>query len=438
MEFTLVLVLLFFGILLGGLCGWLLSRVRISDDFLAKTTVEKEYVLRQLYQTAADDLEKIKNQLELKEEKLRASLQDLAAAEQQLIHFGERLEKQQQETEKLQEKFSTEFENLANRLLEEKSEKFSQQNRKQIGELLNPLKEKIEGFEKKLTEVYQSEAKDRSALQGEIKVLMELNQKISSEANELTKALKGDTKKQGNWGEMILERVLERSGLVKGQEFELQYADTTDDGRRIQPDVIVHLPDKKHVIIDAKVSLIAYERLVNAPGEAEQKQALKAHLDSVRQHIKGLAEKNYPAARKLNCPDFVLMFLPVESSFSAAVQGDNDLFAYAWDQRIVLVSPSTLLASLRTIAATWKQEKQTRHALEIARQAGSLYDKFVGFVEDMKKIETGIEQLEKSYQSAMNKLQYGSGNLIRRAENIRGLGIKTAKRLPAEAGDEQE
>ena len=438
MEFTLVLVLLFFGILLGGLCGWLLSRVRISDDFLAKTTVEKEYVLRQLYQTAADDLEKIKNQLELKEEKLRASLQDLAAAEQQLIHFGERLEKQQQETEKLQEKFSTEFENLANRLLEEKSEKFSQQNRKQIGELLNPLKEKIEGFEKKVTEVYQSEAKDRSALQGEIKVLMELNQKISSEANELTKALKGDTKKQGNWGEMILERVLERSGLVKGQEFELQYADTTDDGRRIQPDVIVHLPDKKHVIIDAKVSLIAYERLVNAPGEAEQKQALKAHLDSVRQHIKGLAEKNYPAARKLNCPDFVLMFLPVESSFSAAVQGDNDLFAYAWDQRIVLVSPSTLLASLRTIAATWKQEKQTRHALEIARQAGSLYDKFVGFVEDMKKIETGIEQLEKSYQSAMNKLQYGSGNLIRRAENIRGLGIKTAKRLPAEAGDEQE
>ena len=438
MEFTLVLVLLFFGILLGGLCGWLLSRVRISDDFLAKTTVEKEYVLRQLYQTAADDLEKIKNQLELKEEKLRASLQDLAAAEQQLIHFGERLEKQQQETEKLQEKFSTEFENLANRLLEEKSEKFSQQNRKQIGELLNPLKEKIEGFEKKVTEVYQSEAKDRSALQGEIKVLMELNQKISSEANELTKALKGDTKKQGNWGEMILERVLERSGLVKGQEFELQYADTTDDGRRIQPDVIVHLPDKKHVIIDAKVSLIAYERLVNAPGEAEQKQALKAHLDSVRQHIKGLAEKNYPAARKLNCPDFVLMFLPVESSFSAAVQGDNDLFAYAWDQRIVLVSPSTLLASLRTIAAPWKQEKQTRHALEIARQAGSLYDKFVGFVEDMKKIETGIEQLEKSYQSAMNKLQYGSGNLIRRAENIRGLGIKTAKRLPAEAGDEQE
>ncbi|HMR42879.1 MAG TPA: DNA recombination protein RmuC [Saprospiraceae bacterium] len=438
MEFTLVLVLLFFGILLGGLCGWLLSRVRISDDFLAKTTVEKEYVLRQLYQTAADDLEKIKNQLELKEEKLRASLQDLAAAEQQLIHFGERLEKQQQETEKLQEKFSTEFENLANRLLEEKSEKFSQQNRKQIGELLNPLKEKIEGFEKEVTEVYQSEAKDRSALQGEIKVLMELNQKISSEANELTKALKGDTKKQGNWGEMILERVLERSGLVKGQEFELQYADTTDDGRRIQPDVIVHLPDKKHVIMDAKVSLIAYERLVNAPGEAEQKQALKAHLDSVRQHIKGLAEKNYPAARKLNCPDFVLMFLPVESSFSAAVQGDNDLFAYAWDQRIVLVSPSTLLASLRTIAATWKQEKQTRHALEIARQAGSLYDKFVGFVEDMKKIETGIEQLEKSYQSAMNKLQYGSGNLIRRAENIRGLGIKTAKRLPAEAGDEQE
>jgi len=437
-EFTLVLVLLFFGILLGGLCGWLLSRVRVAGDFLSKTTVEKEYVHRQLYQAAADDLEKIKNQLELKEEKLRASLQDLAAAEQQLIHFGERLEKQQQETEKLQEKFSTEFENLANRLLEEKSEKFSRQNRKQIGELLDPLKEKIDGFEKKVNYVYQTEAKERSALQGEIKVLMELNQKISSEANELTKALKGDTKKQGNWGEMILERVLERSGLVKGQEFELQYADTTDDGRRIQPDVIVHLPDKKHVIIDAKVSLIAYERLVNAPGEAEQKQALKAHLDSVRQHIKGLAEKNYPAARKLNCPDFVLMFLPVESSFSAAVQGDNDLFAYAWDQRIVLVSPSTLLASLRTIAATWKQEKQTRHALEIARQAGSLYDKFVGFVEDMKKIESGIEQLEKSYQSAMNKLQYGSGNLIRRAENIRGLGIKTAKRLPAEAGDEQE
>lgn len=243
--------------------------------------------------------------------------------------------------------------------------------------------------------------------------------------------MKGDVKKQGNWGEVVLERILERSGLNEGEQgYRKQFSDSTEDGKRIQPDIVINLPDNKHIIIDAKVSLLAYERAVNAADEKERLQAVKEHLLSLKTHIKGLSEKHYQTARQLNSPDFVLLFIPVESSFGLAVQEDQELFSFAWDQKVVLVSPSTLLATLRTIASVWQQENQTRNAIEIARQGGALYDKFVGFVADLEKIGKNISATQNSYTDAMNKLQTGSGNLIGKVENLRKLGAKTTKELP--------
>jgi DNA recombination protein RmuC len=264
-----------------------------------------------------------------------------------------------------------------------------------------------------------------------------LNSKISEEANNLTKALKGDVKKQGNWGEVVLERILERSGLNEGtQGYEKQYSDTSEDGRRIQPDIVINLPDNKHIIVDSKVSLIAYEKAVNADTEEERAKHVKDHILSLKTHCKGLSEKHYQSARNLNSPDFVLLFIPIESSFSIAIQEDQDIFSYAWDLKVVLVSPSTLLATLRTIASIWQQENQTRNAMEIARQGGALYDKFVGFIADMERIGKGISATQNTYNDAMNKLHTGSGNLISRVESIKKLGAKTAKELPKMMLDE--
>jgi DNA recombination protein RmuC len=269
--------------------------------------------------------------------------------------------------------------------------------------------------------------------------LFDLNSKISEEANNLTKALKGDVKKQGNWGEVVLERILERSGLNEGAGgYQKQFSDNSEDGKRILPDVVINLPDNKHIIIDSKVSLVAYERTVNANSEAERSIFLKEHLFSIKTHIKGLSAKHYQTAPKLNSPDFVLLFMPIESSFGMAVQEDQDLFSFAWDLKVVLVSPSTLLATLRTIASIWQQENQTRNAIEIARQGGALYDKFVAFVLDLENIGRNLATTQKTYDSALNKLQTGSGNLIRRAENIKQLGAKTTKHLPHQFIDEND
>jgi len=257
----------------------------------------------------------------------------------------------------------------------------------------------------------------------------------------LAKALKGDNKKQGNWGEIILEKVLERSGLVKGQEYETQFSTNNEQGKRIQPDAVIFLPDNKHIIVDSKVSLIAYEAFVNAASDEEKDKYIKLHLESVRNHVKELSEKDYQTSADFNTPDFVLLFIPIESSFSVAVQADQEIFNYAWDRKIVIVSPSTLLATLRTIASVWKQERQTKNALDIARQSGNLYDKFVGFVEDLEKIGKSIDTSKSSYESAFNKLKTGSGNLIKRAEDIKKLGAKSTKNLPdklIESDSEQE
>lgn len=341
----------------------------------------------------------------------------------------EKIAEQKSEIEKLQEKFSKDFELVAARILDEKTKKFTEINRSNMDILLNPLKENIKAFEDKVEKVYKSESDERNILKGEISKLVELNRQISEEAHNLTRALKSDSKKQGNWGEIVLDRILEASGLVKGESYTKQISYSNDQGERLQPDVVVNLPDNKHIVVDSKVSLIAYERFINCDTEEERSAFTKDHISSIKAHIKNLCGKNYCDLYGINTPDFVLLFIPVESSFSLAVQHDTDLFEFAWTRRVVIVTPSTLLATLKTIASIWKQEQQTRNAIEIAMKAGALYDKFVGFINDMKKIGDSLDKAKDSYSEAFGKLSSGNGNLIIRVENLKKLGAKTSKNI---------
>ena len=424
------------GLLVGFTGGYLIVNLKMKSSENKHLETQNEYgrTQAQLEERAnylQTEKERLANQLEEVKLQKEQQMQRLTKAEVEFANLREKLATQKQEMEDLQKKFTTEFENIANKILEKNSEKFTATNQKNMGDVLNPLKEKIELFEKKVEDTYKQGLKDQTDLRAELKKLFDLNSKISEEANNLTKALKGDVKKQGNWGEVVLERILERSGLNEGtQGYEKQYSDTSEDGKRILPDIVINLPDNKHIIVDSKVSLIAYERAVNADTEEERVKHVKDHILSLKAHCKGLSEKHYQSARNLNSPDFVLLFIPIESSFSIAIQEDQDIFSYAWDLKVVLVSPSTLLATLRTIASIWQQENQTRNAIEIARQGGALYDKFVGFIADMEKIGKGIITTQNNYNDAMNKLQTGSGNLIGRVENIKKLGAKTNKELP--------
>ena len=388
---------------------------------IATTTLSiKQDENLQLKEELARNLEKINE--------LIASNASFGTANTNLL---EKIEEQKKETKELQKRLTTEFENIAGRILKNRSDEFSVTNTKALNELLHPLKERIVSFEKKVDETYDKELRDRISIREEVKKLTELNTRVSVEANNLTKALKGDVKKQGNWGEIILERVLERSGLVRGQEYEREEVVEGADKSVQRPDVIVHLPDNKHIVIDSKVSLVAYERYINAETDEIQAIAIKEHIASIRSHIKLLSDKNYFNATQLNSPDFVLMFIPVEASFSIAVQADADLFSFAWDKKIVIVSPTTLLATLRTISSIWKQENQTRNAQEIARLSGTLYDKFIGFAEDMSKIKLNIDKASGAYDDALRKMKDGNGNIIRTAEKIKELGAKTGnKSLP--------
>ncbi|HTK18981.1 MAG TPA: DNA recombination protein RmuC [Mucilaginibacter sp.] len=360
---------------------------------------------------------------------LLAEKNRMAKAEEAFKAQRERLSEQERSIQEIQQKFQLEFQNIANKLLEEKSQKFVETNKSHLDILLNPLKENIKAFEEKVDKVYNMEAAERNTLKGVISQLMELNKLISNEAQNLTKALKGDSKKQGNWGEVILERVLERSGLVKDREYRMQVSLTSENGGRLQPDVIVDLPDDKHIIIDSKVSLVAYERLVSCETEEERKLYSKAHVESIRAHVNDLSSKNYHALYQVNSPDFVLLFVPIESSFSFAVQIDAELFSFAWEKRVVIVSPSTLLATLRTISSIWKQERQNKNVLEIARLSGTMYDKFVNFILDMESIGKNIKQSQAAYDGAMNKLIEGNGSLSKTADKIKNLGAKATKQL---------
>ncbi len=383
-------------------------------------------------QSLQKEKEELIQQIQLLRSENSIQSQQLARAEADFSNLQEKLEFQKKEMENLQQKFTSEFESIAAKILKQNTTDFSAANQKNISDLLSPLKEKIQVFEKKVEDTYEKGLKDQTDLKAELKKLHDLNLKISDEANNLTKALKGDVKKQGNWGEMILERILERSGLTEGREYRKQESVLSENGQRFQPDVVIHLPDQKHIVVDSKVSLLAYERLVNAENEKDRPAFVKEHLQSVRSHIKILSEKHYQHSPNFNSPDFVLLFIPIESSFSIAIQEDQELFLYAWDNKVVLVSPSTLLATLRTISSIWQQENQTRNAIEIARQSGALYDKFVAFIADMESIGKSLDSTRKTYDQAASKLYSGTGNLVKRAENIRKLGAKTSKELPPE------
>ena len=383
-------------------------------------------------------LQKNENDLSAERDKVLKLNSELSSLNSDYRNLQEKLDEQKSEIEELQSKFVKEFENLANKILDEKSSKFTLQNKENLDQILKPLSENIKAFEKKVEDVYVNDTKERATLAQQIKTLHDLNQQMSRDATNLTNALKGETKSQGNWGEFILESLLEKSGLVKDREYFLQESITSEGGRRYQPDVIIRLPENKSVIIDSKVSLIAYEKFSSAENEDERLGSIKEHILSIRNHIKNLNGKNYQNLYGINGLDFVLMFLPIEPAFSLALQNDSGLFQEAYDKNIVIVSPTTLLATLRTIASIWRQENQNKNAIEIARQSGALYDKFVGFVEDLQTIGSRIEQTQNAYSDAMKKLSTGRGNLLNSAEKIRKLGAKTSKTLPQSMIDDDE
>ncbi|MBP6436968.1 MAG: DNA recombination protein RmuC [Paludibacteraceae bacterium] len=392
--------------------------------------LEKEKALAQMQLADVQNVyQQTLQQLSKETEKYQQLSSQYAVLQTQNTHLSERLDTQKKELTELQQHFTKEFENIANRILKQNSSDFTDVNVKHLTDIVNPLKDKISLFEKKVEDAYDKELRDKLSLREEVRKLTELNTRISEEATNLTKALKGDVKKQGNWGEIVLERVLERSGLRKGIEYTREEQIEGDVGQVYRPDVIVHLPDNKHIIVDSKVSLVAYENFVNAPDD-EKDMHIKNHIESLRKHIKGLGEKCYQNSPTLNSPDFVLMFLPIEGSFSVALQFDNELYSFAWDRKIVVVSPTTLLATLRTIASIWKQENQTKNAQEIARLGGALYDKLVGCVEDLNKVKLNIDRASASHNDAMKKLQLGAGNVFVTAEKMKQLGAKTSKQLP--------
>jgi DNA recombination protein RmuC len=339
------------------------------------------------------------------------------------------------------EQLKSEFQNLAQRIFDDKSQKFAEQNRTAMGHLISPLRDQIGDFKKRVEDVYDKESRDRASLQTEIHHLKELNQRISKEAMNLTRALKGDSKARGNWGEVVLERVLEASGLHKGREYETQVPLKDGKGKRYQPDVIVRLPQGKDVVVDAKVSLNDYEVYYSAVDPDQKAVALKAHIEAIRTHIRSLAGKRYEDLDGVRSLDFVLMFIPIEAAFLAAVEKDRGLFGEAFDKNIMVVSPSTLLVTLRTIENIWRNEYQNRHAIEIAKKAGGLYNKFVGFVEALELVGQQLDRAKDAYQTASDRLVHGKGNLIRRTQELKALGVKAGKELPKhllETADEGE
>ncbi|NCQ17861.1 MAG: DNA recombination protein RmuC [Ignavibacteria bacterium] len=444
------ILFLLIGIVSGTAIAWLIARSKFAN-VKGASLAEAEGLKNQINNLKIE-IGTLSGKNDLLEGGIKKSSEELQIERGKVLEFSslssvlksensnliQKLDEQKREIEEIQQRFVKEFENLANRIFDEKSNKFTTQNRDNIDQILKPLNEKIKEFEKKVEETYDKESKQRFSLEVEIKKLYEANLQITKDATNLTNALKGQSKTQGNWGEFILESILEKSGLVKGREYIVQESYTGEDRKRFQPDIIINLPEHKSLVIDSKVSLVAYERYSSAEGETERVNALREHIASLKNHIKGLSGKNYQNLYQIQSLDFVLMFMPIESAFSLAVQYEPGLFNEAFEKNIVIVSPSTLLATLRTIASIWRQEKQNKNALEIARQSGALYDKFVGFIDDLKNVGNKIDIAKDSYDNAFKKLHEGSGNLISRVEKIKSLGAKTTKSLPQALLDRTE
>jgi DNA recombination protein RmuC len=420
---------------IGLFIGKILAKLNFAKE---KTTLEKE---KSTLEERAALLQESKDMVENNYIELQKELKNNQQEKEGLITVNTRqdadnknlqlkLDEHKIEVEKLQEKFTKEFENLANKILEEKSNKFTQQNKENLKIILNPLQEKIKVFEDKVDKTHKESIDYHAALRQQILGLKELNQQMSKETINLTKALKGDNKTQGNWGELVLERVLEKSGLEKDREYYVQQSFTNEEGKRVLPDVVIHLPDNKKMVVDSKVSLTAYEQFVNEEDDTLKAQFLKEHIASLKRHIEQLSEKKYEDIYQIESPDFVLLFIPIEPAFAVAINHDNYLYNKAFEKNIVIVTPTTLLATLRTIDSMWNNEKQQRNALEIARQAGALYDKFQGLLSDLITIGKRIDDSKKEYANAMNKLTDGRGNLITSVEKLKKMGAKAKKSIP--------
>ncbi|MDM9652512.1 DNA recombination protein RmuC [Pseudomonas wenzhouensis] len=407
------------------------SEIKVEQQTELAGLRRENELLQQERQIAREAAQSWHQQRERNEAELRRLTAECAALAAEL---QENRDNQQQRLDDLQgarNELRAQFSELASKIFDEREQRFAETSQQRLGQLLDPLKERIQAFEKRVDESYQQEARERFSLSKELERLQQLNQRLGDEATNLTRALKGQ-KTQGNWGELVLERVLEHAGLEKGREYHTQVRLKSAGGERFQPDVLIRLPGDRQVIVDAKVSLSAYQQYVAAVDEPLRQQALKQHLVSLRSHLKGLSGKDYQRLEGLHSLDFVLLFVPIEAAFAAALQAEPELFQAAFEQQVVIVSPTTLLATLRVIDSLWRQERQGQNAREIAERAGQLYDKFVAFVADLDEMGSRLQQLDKAYASARNKLVDGRGNLIGRVENLKLLGARASKSLPTE------
>lgn len=418
----LALLCMFFGAFIGNLIAKLKSKAASStlNERLNQADMQIDKMQEQYQALSTQYEEERKENQHLSNELTK----QIAAYD----HLKQRSSEQQEEMSKLQEKFTKEFENLANKIFNENSKKLSTHNKESIENILNPLQEKIKTFEKRVEDTHKESIDRHATLRQQIIGLKELNEQMSKEAVNLTRALKGDSKMQGNWGELVLERVLEKSGLEKDREYKVQTSLTTDEGKRVLPDVIIYLPDNKKMIVDSKVTLTAYERYVNEEEDDLKTQYLKDHVAALKRHVEQLSAKNYQNLYQIESPDFVLLFIPIEPAFALAINSETSLYNWAFEKNIVIVTPTTLLATLRTIDSMWNNEKQQRNALEIAKQAGKLYDQFVNLTDDLIKVGKQIQTVSGSYESTMKKLT-GRGNLISKVEKLKRLGIKQSKTL---------
>jgi len=440
MDLTTLTLIGVLGLLLGaGLAvGW--ARRAPSQVQTPELTALKEQLATHIAQLQAKEEQtlEMRQQREQVQRELEGLRQREVALTRELATLSTELDNERRHTqEKIQlltqarESLSEQFRNLANDILEDKSKRFTETNAVRLGELLGPLGLKIAEFQKKVEHVYDTEGRARSELAGQVKQLMELNQVLSADAKNLTQALKGSNKAQGNWGELILERVLEGSGLRKGHEYVVQENHTREDGSRAMPDVVIRLPEDRHLVVDAKVSLNAYEQAITLEDDKQREAAVKRHVESLRAHIRGLSSKNSQQLYDIRSLDFVIMFIPVEPAFMLAISNDPELFMEAWSKHVLLVSPSTLLFVLRTVEHLWRQEAQSRNAQDIASRGTELYDKLVGFVSDLEDVGERLKQAQTSYDKARNKFSSGRGNVIRQAEMLKTLGVRSTKSLPA-------
>ncbi|MBI9034889.1 MAG: DNA recombination protein RmuC [Bacteroidales bacterium] len=384
--------------------------------------VERNSKLQTDNQSLSDETQKLRDQLKQCDKQSEYLRVELDFQKQKIFESEKNLNQ-------IKQQMQSEFENLANKILKDNSRQFSTSSSEQIGLLLEPMKERLGGFEKKIDDHFRAGHKHQAELFGAFKEMFDMNRQLKNEAERLVHTLRGDVKKLGSWGELILDKILEISGLKEGYEYKREVQLKDDKGKWLRPDVILYLPDNKNIIIDSKTSLVAYERYINATDKSIRLKALKEHIDSIKTHIRQLGDKSYQSIPGLRAPDYVLLFMPIESAFSAALEADHEIFEFAWERKIVIVSPSTLLATLKTIHAIWQSEKQSRNAQEIARQGGALYDKFANFIKDLEKVGKQIDLSQQSYHEAMKKLSTGRGNLITRVESLRSLGVKSTKEL---------